>query len=658
MNLDGVFNILQEKGVITTKEFGELGFSAYQINNLLNDEMITRVSKGIYSGNINGLAGYAKSLSSKKMNDEAHRVYEVCYKIAPMDYETNLQLLLWAFKKYRKKELFKHFDVVYNLLLSSDETKCDANYLLVFLSHLIVDMPLEYKERLSQINEDDILKNNEGNNLDITLENDIRNKVFYNDFIHAYHEVIARNSMNNSYSSWNKLEERLCRNAAYKEKQNINAIINRIKCGKYKDIVNMLDSEKKQGGLSFYNDILLDMVNDYLDISETGVVPHHGENENPWNIYHLLIDKDYKCAYEFLKKYEEEHEDFEVPIEFQGIYLMLEELYHCISKIEEKQETEESRELNPVDSLQEDSVSEPFEDDSFGVNDTDMIPYHEINYVKEEALKALSGDIISILKPMSRKQMGHVYTIIKDISNIVAFEIEDGATTRIVLRKKIKKPNYISLRELLLDANGCFEAKNYEDAMLLYKMLLSFGDPNGFIYSGYAMCLIKQGSLDRAIPFLMVSSELNRQNNVDINYYDLIESLKNRKPDRRPTSSAENEQKPRFEFGESEFLEKSIALEFDFIDDLIALTRDGEINLVDAMEKLKLSEIEKNIVRLIYARDCYYLGLYEEGDSYLRVVEKSKFKDSKINNLLSEIREKRKFYINRLDEDRKCLILK
>lgn len=65
-----------------------------------------------------------------------------------------------------------------------------------------------------------------------------------------------------------------------------------------------------------------------------------------------------------------------------------------------------------------------------------------------------------------------------------------------------------------------------------------------------------------------------------------------------------------------------------------------------------------NISKFICAGDCHYLERYAEGDTYLRKVEESKKKSSYAEKLINEIRVSKRFYRNRLDSEKKCLVLK
>ena len=94
----------------------------------------------------------------------------------------------------------------------------------------------------------------------------------------------------------------------------------------------------------------------------------------------------------------------------------------------------------------------------------------------------------------------------------------------------------------------------------------------------------------------------------------------------------------------------------DCIDEISNLIESGS-SLKDACNDLKLNEEQKQLILLIYGKECYATENYYLGDIYLSKVEKSKNKSKNINCLISEIRTNKKFYKNRMNEENKKLIL-
>ena len=71
---------------------------------------------------------------------------------------------------------------------------------------------------------------------------------------------------------------------------------------------------------------------------------------------------------------------------------------------------------------------------------------------------------------------------------------------------------------------------------------------------------------------------------------------------------------------------------------------------------MNLSDEDTNYIKLLYARDCYYLDKNNEGDLYFKQVEKSKAKDKRVKALYKEILVNKKYYHNRLNSDKDQLI--
>ena len=251
--------------------------------------------------------------------------------------------------------------------------------------------------------------------------------------------------------------------------------------------------------------------------------------------------------------------------------------------------------------------------------------------------------------PKEKRDLVRSYLISQGYTDVTAFGIGSDPK-QIILRYKPKITTTVNLKDTLDDARAFRESKDWGYAAEYYALALKIGKPKESTYGGYGMVLIKLGRIKEAIDCLKIATIMSKtEGDGRYDYTELIQSLE------CPTDK--ESRKPRVVVKESEFTDKNEnGLDEQLLNDLIALYSEGEISLVDACKKLNMSEADINYVKLLYAKDCYYLGNDKDGDMYFKQVERSKEKDKRVKELYKEIQVNKKYYRNRLDEDKSQLV--
>lgn len=291
-------------------------------------------------------------------------------------------------------------------------------------------------------------------------------------------------------------------------------------------------------------------------------------------------------------------------------------------------------------------------------NDSEDIPDKKKGSFENKIRKMLDSlnenNPICLLPCVScEEEMDIIFDIIDDeYPSIKAFVINTSDGSQTVARYKIQTDEYIDFKGLYANAKHNYVRHNYEEALNLYRKLLIVGNPHVGIYGEYGLCLRNLGKRDKAVEALKIATGYSKLTNGRLDYtnviFDLTHPLYNDPGfEKKPFVDVSNYNPDDVTFGK----------DMTFINDLIGLVKEGEFAFDDAIEKLGLSEEDKNYARLIYARDCYYVGSLSMGDNYLNMVEKSQYKSEDINKLIDEVRRNKKFYQNRLDEERKQLVL-
>ena len=310
------------------------------------------------------------------------------------------------------------------------------------------------------------------------------------------------------------------------------------------------------------------------------------------------------------------------------------------------------------DNVNSDDENNEIDDDTFD-NEEVIQNSSDVNSFESRIrtlLNNLNEDKPIVLLPTvsSEDEMDLIFDIIySDYPNISVFAINTADGSQAVARYKVELEEFIDFKELFVSAKNDYHNHNYQDALIKYRQLLTVGNPHPGIYGAYGLCLRNAGKKEEAIEALKIATGYSKiKDGGKLDYSSVIFDLTHPR-----YKDSEYEKKPYVDVKDYDPDRMTFGVDMGFIEELIQLVKDGEVSFDEAIEKLDLSEIDRNYARLIYARDCYYVAAYEIGDKYFRIVEKSKEKNEKIMSLLEEIRKNKRFYQNRLDEERKKLVL-
>lgn len=280
----------------------------------------------------------------------------------------------------------------------------------------------------------------------------------------------------------------------------------------------------------------------------------------------------------------------------------------------------------------------------------------EVNLFESKIRKILDGldenNPIALLPTVKNEdEMDEIFDIIDTYPNLKAFAINTSDGSQAVARYNCKH-EYIDLKGLYASAKADYINHNYSDAIKKYRQLLTVGNPHPGIYGEYGLALRNTLKKDEAIVALKIATGLSKLKGGKLDYSGTIFDMTH-----YGYNDPNYEKKPYVDIKDYNPDDSSFGRDFSFLDDLIALVKTGDMCFDLAIDNLGLSEEDKNYARLVYARDCYYIGSFDIGDKYIEKVLKSKNKNDDILVLLDEIRRNKKFYQNRLDEDKKQLVL-
>lgn len=267
------------------------------------------------------------------------------------------------------------------------------------------------------------------------------------------------------------------------------------------------------------------------------------------------------------------------------------------------------------------------------------------NYVRLKIKELANGKSIVVLPHMEYEKSKEVYEMITHFDNVICFTIEDEGKWRVVLRKKKSIDDFVNISQLIENFQTQYVFHNNREALEYGRELLAIGKPNPGIYGKCGLILYYLGEYNEAIDCLTVANAMNRRKGWATNYDTLLEQCKKR---RRQSFQSK--------FGGS--FKELFKSESGLINSLIELSRDGDFDIKEAVEKLGLDMEKISYAKLVYARDCYADGDFELGDKYLREVIKSRDKSDLLKLLIKNIRTNRLFYCHRKNQHMNCLVIK
>lgn len=643
MNFDKLFYTLRTKGKISRNKLYEYGADDYYIQDMIDNQIFTQVDDNTYKiDSVDELYYYGKYLLEQKRYGEANSIFICCYITDPTNFNANFQLFYRSLIQKKKENIFKHFDVVYDYLIENDYAS-DANYYL-YLIGTLYGAPSKYREKFNDLEEKDILLD-EVDGFSI-YENTFRKEVIDN----SYFKV---NSMFDERFEYEDKDDMLLRDMVEKElilkwlvkNRNFNKmLLSYLMENKIDETKSLLDNEDENRFLSTTNTYLLKLVNSYITIKNTGVVPtvkYEGDD-----VFDAINGNNFKLAIKLVEKYQEDHK-----LERENtLLIMLRKIDSLIerkkSNIDLKPLIDEVRKIRGEDTNIDVLIS-AVEEMRNKVNAT--LTDKEKQSLNSKIEKLYNGRSAFLLDPMPKEKRDLIHEYVSGFDDIASFNIGQDDKRRVVLRYKPYVREYVNIMDTATDARRFYKKGQYNEAAECYELLLKIGKPRDITYGGYGLTLLKLHRKNEALDYLKIATIISKDNNGKLDYTDLIEHIE------YPLDK-ENK-KPKVVVKEDEFEDKNkTTLDEELLNDLIGLTSEGEISLIDACKKLNLSDEDTNYIKLLYARDCYYLDKNNEGDLYFKQVEKSKAKDKRVKALYKEILVNKKYYHNRLNSDKDQLI--
>ena len=618
-----LFNFLGQYGRISKNYLNKNGVDDSLLEELVYSEILEPINESEYKiGNIDSLIEFGRKFIEDKKYSDANAIFTCCYMADPTNFKANYQLFYRDLVSRKENIEFKYFDVVYNHLKEHGD-ECTANYYLLLLGNLF-ELPERYVSLFNDIELDDILF--EEIDSESIYENEFRKEVYNNSYFRVtgmldekYTDIPKEDLLFEQ-----KVEKELILKWLFENRLLNKGIYALLYEEKFEELKNILDEKDDKRFLSVSNQYLLKLVNQYLTIKNTDTIPEIKGNGN--DTFEAIDNNNYELAIKLLEKHNKEHNIEKTSY----LYTMLKKIVSLIKG-----------NINTSDVIKSNSISE--EKGQVGLTEK------EKQSIKSKIEQLYNGRSAFLLEPMPKEKRSLVRDYVAEFKFVSSFSIGQDPERRVVIRHRPYVSDRVDKVETAREAKRLYNRKKFEEAAKLYELLLKLSKPKDIIYGMYGLTLLQMHRRNEALDYLKIATIMSKDADGVLDYTGLIENIE--------YPQEKENRKPRVEMEIDEFSGgNKTALNDELLRDLILLTQEGEISLIDACIKLNLSEEDINYVKLLYARDCYYLGKDSEGDKYFKQVEKSKSKDKKVKDLYKDILVNKKYYRNRLDDSGKQLI--
>lgn len=254
-----------------------------------------------------------------------------------------------------------------------------------------------------------------------------------------------------------------------------------------------------------------------------------------------------------------------------------------------------------------------------------MIEFNNIE-ILDICEKVAKNRDIYIFDCMNERPRKRLHKIIDMGKNVDSFSVGFGSKRYVVI--KYTSNIIFDCSTYINKANLFFKLKKYKDALALYKMILGTNKPNEFIYEKIGLCYEQLEQYDMAVKYLFVANEMSRLTDNYFNYEEKIKQLKEKELIYK--QNQENE-----------------IVDLSFMDNIKEKMISNEMSLKEAISFFNLTKEQLCILKLTIAKDYFIKDYFNQGEKYLRDVEKEKDKTKYVKKLFNEIMVNKRFYKNR-----------
>jgi hypothetical protein len=336
-----IYDYLIDNDSIPAKKLNEIGYNAKDINNLIEDKRLNRITRGHYQlVGVDELYYYGRYLVTKRNFTRSEQCFNKCYQMNPEHPGVCFQLFIRAVDNMKCDDAFKYLDGFYN---QRDEHNIkNASYYLYLLSN-ITPLPEKYQNYINNLKYDDIrISIDDKRFANIDMQNKIRLAAYNHKFPYAYSMLKKLIEKDGKVEVSNIIARSLLFQVLQIETKSKDALLEYINNKNYYGIIDFFEAKTKLHSLNIIDQYTLILTKKIVTIMEEKTILNK-VNERSKNIFDAIDAGDYQLALEYSNAYNLENN---INNSKSVIYCLLNDIVELINniKISEQEELKNKEE--------------------------------------------------------------------------------------------------------------------------------------------------------------------------------------------------------------------------------------------------------------------------------------------------------------------------
>ena len=340
-NLEKLYELVIEEKELTTKLLKQEGFSQYEITKMVNDKILVREKRGLYSLDADGIYDYGRGYLNLD-RPKARKIFHTGYSINPKHEQIGIQLMIEAIEQ---KDYEKGYCYLKNIFNAKSPFLYNYNLYLYLFSNLI-ELDYDDREYTKLLEYDDVA-------LKDVKTADEANNIRYHLMIGSFAEAIhLLNSKRISNRNNNYVSEIITYNLASAIEDKRNKLLTQIKeqidNDDYDSIVSTIEEEERLHRLDWFFDSILNISKDIITMRDENQIPEKVDLKyTDVSTHSLIYNRNYKMALERQKVYSKSNK--------VSTQVLLKLLQNVVDKENEIEQTSNSEVESMVDEVNDTS---------------------------------------------------------------------------------------------------------------------------------------------------------------------------------------------------------------------------------------------------------------------------------------------------------------